>query len=102
MVAVNTSILSFWGTTYYKAWLDCCCTFLWVILYPALILFAVFTAASTFTGPLAYTNSTIARFSLLRNCQIVLAAGVPLFGSTFLWSFLKRLLYSSTNSVVPC
>ena len=100
-VAVSTSMLSFDITACYKAWFDCCCTFLWIILYPASMLFAVLTVASRFSGPLAYTISAIARFNPLRNCRIVLAAGVPLFRSTFLLSFLKRLLYSSTDSMVP-
>ena len=83
MVAVNTSILSFCDATCCKAWLDCCCTFLWVILYPASMLFAASTVAFKFPGVLAYTISAMVRFSSLKNCQIVLAAGVPLFGSTF-------------------
>src|SRR6266542_2691363 len=101
MVAVNTSILSFCGATCCKAWLDCCCTFLWVILYPASMLFAASTVAFKFSGVLAYTIGAIVGFSPLKNCQIILAAGVPLFGSTFFWSFLKRLLYSSTDFVIP-
>ena len=83
MVAVNTSILSFSDAACRKAWLDCCCTFFWIILYPASMLFAVSTAASKFSDPLAYTIGAIIRFNPLRNCQIVLAARVPLFGSTF-------------------
>src|SRR6266542_2674661 len=102
MVAVNASILSFCDATCYRAWLDCCCTFLWVILYPASMLLAASTMASKFPGVLAYTISAMVGFNPLKNCQIVLAAGVPLFGSTFFWSFLKRLPYSSTDSVIPC
>ena len=103
MVAVSTSILSFaGGTTYYRAWLDCSWTFLWVILYPASMLFTASTVVFKFPEVLAYTIGVIVGFSPLKNCQIVLAAGVPLFGSTFFWSFLKRLPYSSTDSVIPC
>src|SRR6266540_211308 len=84
MITVSTFILSFTGgATCCKAWLDCCCTFLWVILYPASMLFAVSTAAFKFSGLLAYTISAMVRFNPLKNCQIVLAAGIPLFGSTF-------------------
>src|SRR6266540_441142 len=83
MVAINTSILSFCGATCCRVWLDCCCTFLWVILYPASMLFAASTAAFKFLRVLAYTISAMVGFRLLKNCQIVLAAGVPLFGSTF-------------------
>src|SRR6266498_2490002 len=102
MVAVNTFILSFCGATCCRAWLDCCCTFLWVILYPASMLFAASTAAFKFPGVLAYTISAIVGFSSLKNCRIVLVTGVLLFGSTFFWNFLKRLPYSLTDSVIPC
>src|SRR6266498_2788120 len=83
MVAVNTSILSFCGANCCRAWFDCCYMFLWVILYPASMLLAASTAAFKFLGVLAYTIGMMVRFSPLKNCQIVLAAGVPLFGSTF-------------------
>src|SRR6266540_2975616 len=82
MVAINTFILSFCDADCYKVRLDCCCTFLWVILYPASMLFAISTATFKFPGPLAYTISAIVEFSPLKNCQIVLAASVPLLGST--------------------
>src|SRR6266542_3397508 len=83
MVAVNTSILSFAGIACCRMWFDCCCTFLWVILYPASMLLAVSTAAVKFPDLLAYTIGIMVGFNLLKNCQIVLAAGVSLFGSTF-------------------
>src|SRR6266498_2965483 len=83
MVAVSTSILSFCDTICCRAWLDCCWTFLWVILYPASMLFAASTAAFKFPEVLAYTISAMVGFSPLKNCQIVLAAGVLLFGFTF-------------------
>src|SRR6266511_1621526 len=66
-----------------RVWFDCCCTLLWVILYPASMLFAASTAAFKFLGVLAYTIGAMVGFSPLRNCRIVLAAGVSLFGSTF-------------------
>jgi len=47
------------------------------------MLFAVSTVAAKFSGPLAYTMGAMVGFNLLKNCQIVLAAGVLLFGSTF-------------------
>src|SRR6266542_1983722 len=59
MVAVNTSILSFCDATCCRAWLDCCCMFLWIILYLASMLFAVSTATFKFLGLLAYTISAI-------------------------------------------
>src|SRR6266511_2879973 len=83
IVAVNTSILSFCDANCCRAWFDCCCTFLWVILYPASMLFTASTAAFKFSGVLAYTISVIVGFSPLKNCRIVLAAGIPLFGFTF-------------------
>src|SRR6266540_1546791 len=83
MIAVSASMLSFCDTTCCRAWLDCCWTFLWIILYPASMLFAALTAAFKFLGVLAYTISAMVGFNPLKNCQIVLAAGVPLFGSTF-------------------
>ena len=47
------------------------------------MLFAVSTAAAKFSGPLVYTIGAMVRFNPLKNCQIVLAASVPLFRSTF-------------------
>src|SRR6266540_6272241 len=66
MVAINTSILFFCGATCCRAWFNCCLTFLWVILYPASILFAVSTAAFKFPGPLAYTIGAIVGLVHLR------------------------------------
>ena len=83
IVAVSISILSFCDVTCCRVWFDCCYTFLWVILYLALILFAVSTAALRFPDLLVYTIDAIAGFNLLKNCQIVFAAGIPLFRSTF-------------------
>src|SRR6266542_732288 len=83
MVVVNASMLSFCGANCCRAWFDCCCMFLWVILYPASMLFAASTAAFKFPGVLAYTIGVMVGFSPLKNCQIVLAASVLLFGFTF-------------------
>jgi len=47
------------------------------------MLFAISTVAFKFLDPLAYTIGAMVGFSLLKNCQMVLAAGVLLFGSTF-------------------
>jgi len=47
------------------------------------MLFAASTAAFKFSGVLAYTIDAMVGFSPLKNCQIVLAAGVLLFESTF-------------------
>ncbi len=47
------------------------------------MLFAASTVAFKFPEVLAYTIGTMVGFSPLKNCQIVLVAGVPLFGSTF-------------------
>ncbi len=49
-----------------------------------ILMTATVTVASRFADLLAYTNSAIAGFNSLKNCQIVLAADVPLFESTFL------------------
>ncbi len=47
------------------------------------MLFAVSTVAFKFSGTLAYTIGAMVGFNPLKNCRIIFAAGVSLFGSTF-------------------